>query len=467
MNRLTDRSTAEIIKPGRAAFEAGPVTWGIAEIAALTAAELKWADELIDAALAGGQLAVHRSVNTAPIANTIDNAEPQANTDVRQNRPTLPGIPDTPARLSRPTAALSVVGQVARVDEPKFPAVVWPGKIATAAIERPKTGDDKFSDHVLLTAVNDDLRLMAVNAETGFMGRLDGKQPIFDRAITGAEGKNNTDKRGPAGLPQSSRSPADDFGDWSQVLPKLNARPDAQADSPAYREFWAEADAAQERRGRFLKVTRRIGATAIALILSGTFAAPTGGNQIAATAGERAGTGISLVTPEVVLSTASLTAAQPEAPSSDSLAATLTPPSMEREAISSSEPATLLPRDICGSDYVTSPFGPRQAPTAGASSFHQGVDLACESGAEIRAQSSGTVTEAGWQGGYGLTVKIDHGQGRATLYAHQSALDVSVGQEVSVGQPVGYVGSTGVSTGPHLHFERLEEDIPVDPLASL
>jgi len=96
---------------------------------------------------------------------------------------------------------------------------------------------------------------------------------------------------------------------------------------------------------------------------------------------------------------------------------------------------------------VTSEFGPRWG------SFHKGIDIAGPEGAPIAASRAGTVVLAGWSGGYGQLVVIDHGNGFATAYAHQSRLGVANGQRVSQGQTIGYVGSTGVSTGNHLHFE--------------
>lgn len=99
------------------------------------------------------------------------------------------------------------------------------------------------------------------------------------------------------------------------------------------------------------------------------------------------------------------------------------------------------------SGTLTSGFGPRWG------RLHTGIDLAAPTGTPIYACWGGRVLIAGWQGGYGNAVVIDHGGGRATLYAHQSSLAVSVGQIVSAGALIGYVGSTGNSTGPHLHFE--------------
>jgi murein DD-endopeptidase MepM/ murein hydrolase activator NlpD len=95
--------------------------------------------------------------------------------------------------------------------------------------------------------------------------------------------------------------------------------------------------------------------------------------------------------------------------------------------------------------------------------MHTGADMRASAGTPIRACRSGTVVIAGSQGGYGNAVVIDHGGGMATLYAHQSRIAVSNGQQVSAGQIIGYVGSTGMSTGAHLHFEVRLSGNPVDP----
>lgn len=102
---------------------------------------------------------------------------------------------------------------------------------------------------------------------------------------------------------------------------------------------------------------------------------------------------------------------------------------------------------------VTSEYGERIHPITGQRGFHTGIDLASPSGTPIKASKSGVVVYSGWQGGYGRVVIIDHGGGYRTLYAHCSKLLVSEGQKVARGETVSLVGSTGNSTGPHLHFE--------------
>ena len=120
-----------------------------------------------------------------------------------------------------------------------------------------------------------------------------------------------------------------------------------------------------------------------------------------------------------------------------------------------------LARPVPGA--ISSGFGPRIHPIHGYTLMHNGVDMNGGSGQAIVAASSGTIIFAGVKGGYGNTIMVDHGGGMVTLYAHQSKFAVSAGQSVKRGQTIGYVGSTGVSTGPHLHFEVRISGNPVDP----
>ncbi len=121
----------------------------------------------------------------------------------------------------------------------------------------------------------------------------------------------------------------------------------------------------------------------------------------------------------------------------------------------------MLARPVPGG--ISSGFGPRVHPVHGYSLMHNGVDMNAGMGQPIVAAEAGTVIFADVKGGYGNTLMIDHGGGMVTLYAHQSKFAVSSGQSVNRGQVVGYVGSTGVSTGPHLHFEVRIGGNPVNP----
>lgn len=124
-------------------------------------------------------------------------------------------------------------------------------------------------------------------------------------------------------------------------------------------------------------------------------------------------------------------------------------------------PSSGLARPVPGP--VTSGFGYRVHPIFGTRRLHTGWDMGAASGEAIVSVADGVVVSAGVRGGYGNAVVIDHGGGLATLYAHQSSMAVTSGQQVSRGQVIGYVGCTGYCTGPHLHFETRVGGSPVDP----
>ena len=117
-----------------------------------------------------------------------------------------------------------------------------------------------------------------------------------------------------------------------------------------------------------------------------------------------------------------------------------------------------------GIRWITSLFGGRQSPGGIGSTNHKGVDIGTPMGTPILAAKAGKVTWANWNGGYGNCIIISHGKGNSTLYGHLSGYNVKEGDTVTQGQVIGYSGSTGNSTGPHLHFGIMENDTWVDPL---
>ncbi len=120
-------------------------------------------------------------------------------------------------------------------------------------------------------------------------------------------------------------------------------------------------------------------------------------------------------------------------------------------------------KPVVGNVDMSSPFGARMDPFLKGPAIHAGIDLRGDTGDPVRATASGEVVTASWQGGYGNMVEIDHGNGLSTRYGHMSKIDVKVGQRVAIGQTIGRIGSTGRSTGPHLHYETRIDDKPVDP----
>ena len=120
-------------------------------------------------------------------------------------------------------------------------------------------------------------------------------------------------------------------------------------------------------------------------------------------------------------------------------------------------------RPLRGDVDQTSGFGYRTDPFTRSLALHTGVDLRDETGAAVRPTAKGTVTSAGWSGGYGNMVEVDHGNGIVTRYGHLSAILVEEGQQVDPTTVIGRVGSTGRSTGPHLHYETRIDGQPVDP----
>jgi peptidoglycan DL-endopeptidase CwlO len=137
-----------------------------------------------------------------------------------------------------------------------------------------------------------------------------------------------------------------------------------------------------------------------------------------------------------------------------------------RAAQSGDTPSTPVSASAAGliwplSGPITSPFGPRWG------GFHPGIDIGAPTGTPIHAAAAGTVIWCGWESGYGNLTVIDHHNGIATAYGHQSRIEVSCNQDVAQGQEIGLVGCTGFCTGPHLHFEVRVNGTPVDPLGYL
>jgi hypothetical protein len=120
-------------------------------------------------------------------------------------------------------------------------------------------------------------------------------------------------------------------------------------------------------------------------------------------------------------------------------------------------------KPVVGEVEFTSGFGVRTDPFLGRPAMHTGLDFRAATGDPVRATANGKVVSAGWAGGYGRMVEIDHGNGLSTRYGHLSEINVRVGDPIKIGQVIGAVGSTGRSTGPHLHYETRIDGEAVDP----
>lgn len=160
--------------------------------------------------------------------------------------------------------------------------------------------------------------------------------------------------------------------------------------------------------------------------------------------------------PEIKLDEASIAAIEARAARLEQDLQTYEVALQERERVPSIWPAT---------GELTDGFGIRSNPFGGGSSeFHPGQDIAAPRGTPVFAAADGMVVKADWQNGYGQTVVIDHGNGLTTRYGHLSKIEVAAGQEIKRGEELGQIGSTGRSTGPHLHYEVRIGDVPVSPL---
>lgn len=134
------------------------------------------------------------------------------------------------------------------------------------------------------------------------------------------------------------------------------------------------------------------------------------------------------------------------------------------KVIQSSSNAASLPTIWAHMGKINNEFGFRRSPFGGRSyEFHSGMDIDGERGDSVIAPANGTVTEAGWKGGYGQMIEIDHGNGLKTRYGHLSKIEVAAGDTLTRGQLIAFVGSTGRSTGPHLHYELRLNDRPINP----
>jgi murein DD-endopeptidase MepM/ murein hydrolase activator NlpD len=135
----------------------------------------------------------------------------------------------------------------------------------------------------------------------------------------------------------------------------------------------------------------------------------------------------------------------------------------EIEQLSRSLISIPVRKPVVGESDIVSGFGVRIDPFLSRPAMHTGLDFRAEIGDPVQVTANGMVTAAGWSGGYGKMVEVDHGNGFATRYGHMSEIDVKVGQQVKIGQSLGKVGTTGRSTGPHLHYETRIEGEAVDP----
>jgi murein DD-endopeptidase MepM/ murein hydrolase activator NlpD len=124
---------------------------------------------------------------------------------------------------------------------------------------------------------------------------------------------------------------------------------------------------------------------------------------------------------------------------------------------------SMLPLNKNQVEKFAAPFGMRRHPILGYKRMHYGADIVAEKGTDVYATGKGKVIQARYNGGFGRVVKIDHGYGYVSVYAHLSKITVKEGQEVSRGDLIGLVGNTGLSTGPHLHYEVRINNKAVDP----
>ncbi|MBV9558384.1 MAG: M23 family metallopeptidase, partial [Pseudolabrys sp.] len=133
------------------------------------------------------------------------------------------------------------------------------------------------------------------------------------------------------------------------------------------------------------------------------------------------------------------------------------------ERLNNSLVAVPIRKPVEGDIDMSSPFGSRMDPFMRGPAIHTGVDLRGDTGDPVHVTAAGTVVTASWQGGYGNMIEVDHHNGLSTRYGHLSKIEVKVGQRVRIGDVIGLIGSTGRSTGPHLHYETRVNDTAVNP----
>jgi murein DD-endopeptidase MepM/ murein hydrolase activator NlpD len=159
--------------------------------------------------------------------------------------------------------------------------------------------------------------------------------------------------------------------------------------------------------------------------------------------------------------------ADPNAPAFDKEVAKTERALIAEDRLRAVVPFMPLRRPLFGEAEISSPFGYRPDPFLGRPALHPGLDLVQEYGSDVKSTGAGRVTHAGPMGGYGNMVEIDHGNGLVTRYGHLSEILVEEGQQVKANEIVGRLGSTGRSTGPHLHYEVRVDGDPVDPIRFL
>lgn len=122
------------------------------------------------------------------------------------------------------------------------------------------------------------------------------------------------------------------------------------------------------------------------------------------------------------------------------------------------------PKGLPVAGRISSYYGQREHPRSGEENFHSGIDISSSPGSPVKATADGIVSFSGWSGGSGNLVVLEHGHGFSTFYAHNRSIPVKVAKKVKRGDIIGYVGSTGYSTGPHVHYEIWKDGKPIDPV---